>query len=126
MLASVPTTFPEAGQARVDAGYRDHVILWATEVLGLTLTVVQRLRRWMRAPVDPEPPPAPTRPRNLPRQSVVERGVAWLGRYRRLSKDDEQPPVTTEEAWVFAAMAKLIPCRLTQCPLFSHLFEATV
>ncbi|MYA05433.1 MAG: transposase [Caldilineaceae bacterium SB0664_bin_22] len=39
----------------------------------------------------------------LPRRWVVERTFAWLGRYRRLSKDYEGLPETSE-AWIRLAM----------------------
>ena len=39
----------------------------------------------------------------LPRRWVVERTFAWLGRPRRLSKDYEALPETSE-AWVYVAM----------------------
>lgn len=38
----------------------------------------------------------------LPRRWVVERTFAWLGRYRRLSKDYEQRPEYSE-TWVYVA-----------------------
>ena len=53
---------------------------------------------------------APTIPAGfhvLPRRWVVERTFAWLGRYRRLSKDYEALP-GTEEAWISLAMIRLL------------------
>ena len=47
----------------------------------------------------------------LPRRWVVERTFAWLGRYRRLSKDYEGLPETSE-AWIRLAMIDRIPHRL--------------
>ena len=47
----------------------------------------------------------------LPRRWVVERTLAWLGRCRRLSKDYEALPATTE-AWVHIAMTQLMLRRL--------------
>ena len=53
----------------------------------------------------------------LPRRWVVERTFAWLGRYRRLSKDYEELPQTTE-AWVYAAMTGLMLRRLAHSNAF--------
>jgi putative transposase len=49
----------------------------------------------------------------LPRRWVVERTFAWLGRCRRLSKDYERLP-ETEEAFVRAAMVRLMLARLVK------------
>lgn len=49
----------------------------------------------------------------LPRRRVVERTFAWLGRYRRLSKDYEGLSAT-EEAWIHLAMSSLMLARLAQ------------
>jgi putative transposase len=48
----------------------------------------------------------------LPRRWVVERTFAWLGRHRRLSKDYEKLPVTSETL-IRLAMIKLMLRRLT-------------
>ncbi|MBV9038226.1 MAG: transposase, partial [Acidobacteriaceae bacterium] len=39
----------------------------------------------------------------LPRRWTVERTFAWLGRWRRLSKDYEELP-STSESMIYAAM----------------------
>ena len=49
----------------------------------------------------------------LPRRWVVERTFAWLGRHRRLGKDYEVRPDTTE-AWIHVAMTGLMLRRLAQ------------
>lgn len=113
VLEQVPTTFPDLRQVWVDAGYRGQLVTWAEQTLGLTLTVVQRPRRWVRVADDVTPPPMPAGFPVLPRRWVVERTFAWLGRYRRLSKDYEQLPAT-EEAWIFAAMIQLMVHRLAK------------
>lgn len=112
ILAGLPATFPTVQRIWLDMGYQGPVLTWAAETLGLTMTVVKRPRRWVRVPVDQEPPPLP-RFTVLPRRWVVERTFAWLGRYRRLSKDYEQLPAT-EEAWIYAAMTQLMVRRLAQ------------
>jgi putative transposase len=44
----------------------------------------------------------------IPRRWVVERTLAWLGRYRRLSKDYEQRPEYSE-SWVYiASIARMV------------------
>lgn len=47
----------------------------------------------------------------LPRRWVVERTFAWLGKWRRLSKDYEQLP-RTQEAFIQIAMSALMLKRL--------------
>lgn len=51
----------------------------------------------------------------LPRRWVVERTCGWFGRSRRLSKDAEQLPETSE-AMLYAAMSRLMVKRLAQHP----------
>lgn len=51
----------------------------------------------------------------LPRRWVVERTFAWLGRYRRLSKDFEEK-TETSEAMVYLAMIHLMTRRLANIP----------
>jgi putative transposase len=41
---------------------------------------------------------------HLPKRWIVERTFGWLGRYRRLSKDYEQNPASSE-AWIYIAMS---------------------
>ena len=47
----------------------------------------------------------------LPRREVVDGAFAWLGRNRRLSKDDEALP-ETEHTRTHLAMARLMSARL--------------
>jgi putative transposase len=49
----------------------------------------------------------------LPRRWVVERTFGWLGRYRRLSKDYEMRP-DSSEAFVFVAMINLMSRRMAR------------
>ncbi len=47
-----------------------------------------------------------------PRRWVVERSLAWIGRWRRLSKDYEVLP-RTSEAWIYLSTIALLLRRLT-------------
>jgi Transposase DDE domain len=49
----------------------------------------------------------------LPRRWVVERTIAWIGRSRRLSKDDEYLPEHSE-TMIYVAMARLRRRRLVR------------
>jgi transposase len=49
----------------------------------------------------------------LPRRWVVERTFGWLYRFRRLSKDYEVLPETSE-TWIYAAMVRTMPQRLAR------------
>ncbi len=113
VLDGLGERFPTLRHLWVDAGYAGKTVTWIEQTLGLSVTVVRKPRRWVWWPADQEPPPIPTGFRVLPRRWVVERTFAWLGRYRRLSKDYEALPAT-EEAWVHLAMSSLMLARLAR------------
>ena len=113
VLAGITDRLPTLRHLWVDAGYQGSAVGWIEQTLGWRVTVVRKPRRWMRVPADQEPPPLPAGFQVLPRRWVVERTFAWLGRYRRLSKDYEALP-TTEEAWIYLAMSGLMLARLAK------------
>lgn len=98
-----------------DMGYRGQVLDWIRAHLGWSVEVVKRPRKWGRYPIEGEPPPMPAFT-VLPRRGVVERSFAWLGRYRRMSKDYEYLTASSE-ALIYAAMSRLMLRRLTQHPV---------
>ena len=86
-----------------DGGYSGQPMIdWVSNLAGWVLQVVQRAEDATGFVV-------------LPRRWVVERTFAWLGRYRRLSKDYEQLPETSE-AMIYAAMVHLMLKRLARNP----------
>ena len=82
----------------VDGGYRGKLINWAKAWTGWVLEVVLRPADQVGFKI-------------LPRRWVVERTFGWLGRYRRLSKDYEELPQSSE-AMVYLGMIRLMLRRL--------------
>jgi transposase len=107
--------FPRLRHGWADGGSRGPFLDWARQHRGIALQVVQRSdgglrRRWL--PADATPPivsPFAV----VPRRWVVERTFAWLGRFRRLSKDYEFLTATSE-AVIYLAMTRLLLRRLTR------------
>jgi putative transposase len=113
VLAGITARYPSLQHLWVDAGYAGTTVASIGQAFGFAVQVVRKPRRWFRVPADQDPPPMPQGFQVLPRRWVVERTFAWLGRYRRLSKDYEELP-TTEEAWIYLAMSMLMLARVAQ------------
>jgi putative transposase len=83
-----------------DAGYRGSLLEWAQRVLGWRVDIVA--------------PPEKGKGFVLAaRRWVVERTFAWLGKWRRLSKDYEQT-IASSETFIYIAMTGLMVRRLTR------------
>jgi putative transposase len=63
--------------------------------------------------IDPEKLSGPRRFGDLPRRWVVERTFSWLSQNRRMSKDYERLPESSE-AFVYVAMTRLMVRRLVR------------
>ena len=98
VLSRLIGRFPRLAKIWADAIYRGTLVQWARE-RGWDLEVVER-------------EPGQKGFVKLPRRWVVERTFAWLGLCRRLSKDYEVLPETSE-TWVKLAMIGLMLRRLT-------------
>jgi putative transposase len=79
-------------------GYAGQLVEWAQHVGGWTLDIIKR-------------PNGSSHFQVLPKSWVVERTFAWLGKYRRLSKDYEAR-TDTSEALMYAAMIHVMVRRL--------------
>jgi putative transposase len=115
VLRDLDTTFPRLQHIWADQGYAGALRAWTRERTGIELEVVypwwRQLKRYM-----PETLEALGLAKGfhvLPRRWVVERTFAWMGRYRRLSRDYERLCATTE-ALVFVAMSRLMLRRLVR------------
>ncbi len=98
VLSKLIGRFPRLKVIWADAGYAGQLVDWALIMAGWLLEIVKRPKDSHRFEV-------------VPRRWVVERTLAWLGRCRRLSKDYEELPQSSE-AWVYIAMIHLMLRRL--------------
>ena len=102
VLAALLLPFPRLELVWMDQGYRGERLRQWMAAQHLRQEIVQKPRRWVRCPSDQEPTPMPAFT-VLPHRWIVERSFAWLGRWRRLSKDYEELP-STSEAMIYTAM----------------------
>lgn len=86
-----------------DGGYHGQPMIdWVRRLTGWVFQVIQRTEEAIGFTI-------------LPRRWVVERTFAWLGNYRRLSKDYELLPESSE-AMIYAAMVHIMLRRLARNP----------
>ena len=97
-LSKLENIFPLLQLVWADGGYRGALIKWVEEELQIKLEIVKRNDDVKGFEV-------------LPRRWVVERTFAWINRNRRMSKDYERFPETTE-SWIYLSMLKLMFARL--------------
>jgi len=83
-----------------DGGYSGQLVEWVKRICGWTLEIVKRTDDMVGFEV-------------LPRRWIVERTFGWLNRWRRLSKDYEQLPQTSE-AMIYATMSLVMTRRLAR------------
>ena len=100
VLAKIAQCMPRLKLIWPDGGYAGQLIDWVKATCGWMLEIVKRSDDVKGFQV-------------LPRRWVVERTFAWLGRYRRLSKDYEYL-TETSETMIYAAMIHLMVRRLAR------------
>jgi putative transposase len=99
LLEKAKPGVPRMQHLWADAGYRA-TVSWIEQELGWTVEIVSRLTGTVGFAVQH-------------RRWVVERTLAWLGKYRRLSKDYEWQ-TETSESWIYVAMAHILVRRLAR------------
>ena len=99
VLQKLTGRFPRLQLIWADGGYAGQLIGWVHELGGWLLEIVKR--------------PDESKFVVLPRRWVVERTFAWLGRHRRLSKDYEALPESSETfipiATIYLMLHRLAP-----------------
>ena len=130
--SSVPDRLPRLSHLWLDAGYtgqEERGAGWVESVLGWSAEIVRHPKKpapeevmmaWVRElneegiPVDPKKFMPHKGPRPfLPKRWVVERTFSWLGQNRRMSKDYERLPESSE-AFIYVAMSRLMARRLAR------------
>jgi putative transposase len=98
VLEKLGGRFPRLQKIWADGGYAGKLVDWAKETGQWALEIVKRSAPAVGFEV-------------LPHRWIVERTFAWLGRFRRLSKDYEVL-IETSEAMIRVAMIRLMVRRL--------------
>jgi putative transposase len=119
LLAPVQGLFPRLEKLWADQGYSGPIQTWIAEQLGWAVEIVKHAPRprgmWVfpGQVVDWSIFQRPRGFRHLPRRWIIERTIAWIGRNRRMSKDYEFLPATSE-AFVYLAMIRVMLKRLAK------------
>lgn len=100
VLGSAVQECPNLKHIWADNIYKGPLVRWAWWCMGWRMDIVTR-------------PASEKGFKVQARRWVVERTFAWLGRYRRLSKDYEAL-VSSSEAWIYMAMSRLMLKRLAR------------
>lgn len=100
VLEQAQQRFPRLAHIWADGGYAGKLVQWVKDTYQKTLEIVKRSDKATGFQV-------------LPRRWVVERTFGWLGRYRRLAKDYECLPHSSQ-AMVQVAMIRLMLVRLAR------------
>lgn len=97
LLALLRGKFSTITLTWADAGYSGRLVVWAKQVLAMTVAIVKRTEPGFVV---------------LPRRWVVERTLAWISKHRRCVRDYETLPAH-HEAMVQIAMIMTMSQRLT-------------
>ena len=109
--------FPRMEKLLVDMGYESAALVaWVIATVGWVLEGVKHPWQDQAAGWSTDgstPPPKPSGFHVLPKRWIVERTIAWLNRFRRLSKDYEYY-LDTSEAFLYFISSTLILRRLAR------------
>jgi putative transposase len=98
VLQKLRGLYPRLKKIWADGGYAGKLVAWTQSFGGWVLEIVKRSDAAVGFTV-------------LPKRWIVERTFGWLGRYRRMSKDYESLPQSSENM-IYLAMINLMVHRL--------------
>lgn len=98
LLSKLKGRFPRFKTLFADGAYQHQFPDWLNSTLGWLTDIVINLAKGFNV---------------IPKRWVVERSFAWLGQCRRLSKDYEDLPASSE-AFIFLAMSRIMLKRLAK------------
>jgi len=98
VLKKLRGVYPRLKRIWADGGYAGKLIEWTKSLGGWVLEIVKRSDSVVGFAV-------------LPRRWIVERTLGWFGRYRRMSKDYEGLPATSE-SMIYLLMINVMVHRL--------------
>lgn len=104
LLSKAKGSLPRLKRVWADGGYAGQLVGWVKAQCHWVLDIVRRSATSVGFEV-------------LPRRWVVERTFAWFGKYRRLSKDYEYHP-RSSETMLHLAMMHLMVRRLARSTAF--------
>jgi putative transposase len=114
MVEPIHSTMNRMQKLWVDGGYKEGFQLWVEQTTRWQVEVTRRLgtpSTGVWGPADQPLPEGPVGFQVIPWRWIVERTFGWMGRYRRLSKDYEALP-SSSEAWIWISMTRLLLHRL--------------
>jgi putative transposase len=113
LLTAAFATYTQLERIWAEMAYRSHALrIWLATVWGGGLEIVQPPPRRVLVAGDVAPMPRPPFT-VLPRRWLVERTIAWIGRYRRLSQEYDYLPERSETL-IYLAMSRLMLRRLVR------------
>jgi transposase len=119
LLEPLKGTFPRMKKVWLDVGYSGKGRQWIEQEMGWEAEIVKHSWTGLRGVWVPQGTEVnwaeiiPPGFHILPRRWVVERTFAWIGRYRRMSKDYEYLP-SSSESMVCLTMIRLMVKRLAK------------
>jgi putative transposase len=111
VLEPLKDRFPRLSQLWGDSHYGGTLILWLDEHLGWNMEVVRGLGTPPKPEVLGSQTPEPSGQKGfhvLPRRWVVERSIAWMVRWRRLCRDHEGLPASSEAFIKLSASRRML------------------